>query len=145
MNGADRIVTTSRREGFGMSFLESWLFGKPVVGRNIGYVTQDFKEEGLVLENLYDKLPVETPEGARDFAELEPEGQRRVIRRLMGSSEERGKLLAETGIRELLFRKVSADARKHNRAIIEEKYSLESYGKRLARVYEAMSIGSASP
>ena len=55
---ADRIVTTSVAEGFGMVFLESWLAGRGLVGRNLPEITSDFIEAGLRLEALYDRLNV---------------------------------------------------------------------------------------
>lgn len=50
---ADAILTTSRQEGFGYAFLEAWLCGKIVVGRDIPEVTKDFRAEGVRLEHLY--------------------------------------------------------------------------------------------
>src|SRR5204863_5835956 len=38
-DAAHAIVTTSRQEGFGYAFLEGWLRGKLVVGRDIPEVT----------------------------------------------------------------------------------------------------------
>jgi len=55
---ADRIVTTSVAEGFGMVFLESWLSGSPLVGRNLPEVTADFIDTGLRLDSLYNRLNV---------------------------------------------------------------------------------------
>ncbi len=49
---ADRIITTSVAEGFGLVFLESWLSGKPLIGRNIPDITADFCEKGLDLTHL---------------------------------------------------------------------------------------------
>ena len=58
VNAADRLVTTSVAEGFGMSFLEPWLFGRPVVGRNLPEITADFEEHGVDLSGLYERLDV---------------------------------------------------------------------------------------
>ena len=55
---ADRIVTTSVAEGFGMVFLESWLAGRGLVGRNLPEITSDFVDSGLQLDALYDRLNV---------------------------------------------------------------------------------------
>ncbi|HUK83704.1 MAG TPA: glycosyltransferase family 4 protein [Verrucomicrobiae bacterium] len=52
-DAAHAIVTTSRQEGFGYAFLEGWLRGKLVVGRDIPEVTRDFAAEGLDLRHLY--------------------------------------------------------------------------------------------
>lgn len=58
LKAADRWVTTSVVEGFGMSFLEPWLHHKPLIGRNIPMVTQDFASLGLQLESLYSSIRV---------------------------------------------------------------------------------------
>lgn len=55
---ADCILTTSVAEGFGMVFLESWLAGRPLVGRNLPEITADFVESGLNLDSLHEQLSV---------------------------------------------------------------------------------------
>ena len=55
---ADALITTSIAEGFGLAFLEPWLAGKPLVGRNLPEITGDFEEHGLDLSNLYNRLSV---------------------------------------------------------------------------------------
>lgn len=50
---AHAIVTTSKVEGFGYTFVEGWLCGKPVIGRDIPEVTQDFVKAGVKLDHLY--------------------------------------------------------------------------------------------
>ncbi|QDU41060.1 hypothetical protein Mal4_54250 [Maioricimonas rarisocia] len=53
---ADRIVTTSVAEGFGMVYLEAWLADRLLVGRNLPEITADFDASGLKLDQLYDHL-----------------------------------------------------------------------------------------
>ncbi|MGD0059527.1 MAG: glycosyltransferase family 4 protein [Verrucomicrobiia bacterium] len=50
---AHAILTTSKVEGFGYTFVEGWLCGKPVIGRDIPEVTQDFVAAGMKLDHLY--------------------------------------------------------------------------------------------
>ena len=52
------LVTTSVQEGFGMAFLEPWLFDRPLVGRDLPDITEDFKADGLDLSTLYERLDV---------------------------------------------------------------------------------------
>jgi glycosyltransferase involved in cell wall biosynthesis len=52
-HAADAILTTSTQEGFGYAFLEGWLAGKLVVGRDIPEVTRDFTAAGMDLRHLY--------------------------------------------------------------------------------------------
>jgi len=55
---ADRLITTSVAEGFGMVFLESWLAGRPLVGRDLPEITADFCKNGIRFDALYPALPV---------------------------------------------------------------------------------------
>lgn len=58
MAKADALITVSIAEGFGLAFLEPWLAGKPLVGRNLPEITADFEQHGLDLSTLYDRLAV---------------------------------------------------------------------------------------
>ncbi len=58
MAAAETIVTTSVAEGFGMAFLEPFLFGKTLCGRDLPDITGDFTEYGVRLDGLYDRLDV---------------------------------------------------------------------------------------
>lgn len=51
-------ITTSVAEGFGLGFLEPITLGKPLLGRNLPAVTNDFAEAGIVPGRLYDRLLV---------------------------------------------------------------------------------------
>ncbi|MDD5483471.1 MAG: hypothetical protein PHP98_07455 [Kiritimatiellae bacterium] len=54
-NGA---FTTSVAEGFGLAFLEPWLAGLPLVGRDLPEITRDLKSSGIDLSMLYPRLAV---------------------------------------------------------------------------------------
>lgn len=56
--GADSVITTSVAEGFGMVFLEAWLAGQPLIGRNLSEITRDFIDNGLTFAGLRDELRV---------------------------------------------------------------------------------------
>ncbi len=56
---ADVCLTTSVAEGFGMAFLEPWLAGSSLAGRDLPSVTGDFRQAGVTLDSLYDRLEVE--------------------------------------------------------------------------------------
>ncbi|MDH3717626.1 MAG: hypothetical protein OES79_05835 [Planctomycetota bacterium] len=53
---ADVIVTTSVAEGFGLVFLESWLAGRPLVGRDLPAITADFVRAGIHFAGLQPQL-----------------------------------------------------------------------------------------
>ena len=55
---AAAVVTTSVAEGFGLAFLEPWLVGRPLLGRDLPEMTSEFKNEGLDLSGLYTRLLV---------------------------------------------------------------------------------------
>ncbi len=55
---SDFVVTTSIAEGFGLAFLEPWIVGKPVMGRDLPEITRDFRENGIHLDNLYPRIDV---------------------------------------------------------------------------------------
>jgi len=50
---AHAILTTSKVEGFGYTFVEGWLCHKPVIGRDIPEVTQDFVSAGMKMDHFY--------------------------------------------------------------------------------------------
>jgi hypothetical protein len=52
------LVTTSVAEGFGLAFLEPWLMGRPLVGRDLTEITADFTAAGVRLPGLYHRLDV---------------------------------------------------------------------------------------
>lgn len=56
VESAEAVVSTSIAEGFGLGFLEPWVFGKSLCGRNLPEITADFLREGVQLDNLYDRL-----------------------------------------------------------------------------------------
>ena len=72
---ADAILTTSVAEGFGMVFLEAWLAGKPLIGRDLPEITREFKAAGMTFGGLYDSLPTSVHGSATDFGSLDPAEQ----------------------------------------------------------------------
>jgi hypothetical protein len=52
------ILTTSIAEGFGLSFLEPGLFGKPLAGRCLPEITKDFEDSGMSFDSLYSSMPI---------------------------------------------------------------------------------------
>ncbi|MGE9290101.1 MAG: glycosyltransferase [Puniceicoccales bacterium] len=62
------VVTTSVAEGFGLSFLEPWTYGRPVFGRDLPEITDEFRQHGIPLESLYSTFTV--PAGAVDRSEV---------------------------------------------------------------------------
>lgn len=61
LQASDAVVSTSIMEGFGFAFLEGPLRGKPLEGRNLADITEDFLDAGFPATSLYDRflVPVE--------------------------------------------------------------------------------------
>jgi len=56
LNACTHCMTTSIAEGFGMTFLEPLKLNIPLIGRDLPEITSDFKDQGVRLGNLYNKL-----------------------------------------------------------------------------------------
>ncbi len=89
---SDFVVSTSVLEGFGYAFLEPWLCGIPMVGRDLRNITSDFKDNGIDLSHLYsqDELAMspDSPERLEKVRRiLKDKGLRRDIGLSLGISE----------------------------------------------------------
>ena len=62
---SDAIITTSVAEGFGMVYLEASLVGRPLVGRRLPGVCQDFLAAGMQFPGLAATMSI--PANASDF------------------------------------------------------------------------------
>jgi len=58
LSAADLLMTTSVAEGFGMVFLESWLAGRRLIGRDLPDITADFVEHGVQLPDLEPRISI---------------------------------------------------------------------------------------
>ena len=61
---ARAVVTTSVKEGFGLSYLEPAIRGRATLGRRLPWVVDDFEAEGLAFPALYGSIA--TPRGLFD-------------------------------------------------------------------------------
>ncbi len=136
MQSADRCITTSIKEGFGMAFLEPWLFGKPVVGRRLPQVCQDFAGYGIKFPVLYDKLEVAS---GRDFADLSLEEKMAFILEAKDDRDKRMDFLAANPQLELIWAEVPEELLENNIENIKNNYSLKSYGDKLYAIYKKFS------
>ena len=55
-NISDAVVNTSLQEGFGFAYCEAWLTGKPVVGRFVKGITDNFEKKGMKLKHMYNNI-----------------------------------------------------------------------------------------
>ncbi|TWT46806.1 HAD family hydrolase [Botrimarina hoheduenensis] len=130
---ADAILTTSVAEGFGMVFLEAWLAGKPLVGRDLPEITREFKAVGMAFNSLWEELRA-AEHLEQDFGRLTPGAQMRVL-----CQTQRPTLPIELGI-ERARADIGANA-----AIVREHYSTTAIGKRLAGVYRSILADAGGP
>jgi len=170
---AEFAVTTSVEEGFGMAFLEPWLAGVGVSGRDLPDVTADFQSAGIGLSHLYRRLAV--PHGIIDrsshiaAAKLAHDAARAAYglppdpASAAGAAEsawdadgvdfsalpESGQI---TAIRAALDRKFEAriaaappGAITTNRAAIAQNFPSAAYGKRLLEIYGGLVSRPDSP
>jgi glycosyltransferase involved in cell wall biosynthesis len=61
LRSANVLATTSVTEGFGLAFLEPWLVNRPLVGRKLPEITDEFERMGVDLSTLYNQIliPIE--------------------------------------------------------------------------------------
>lgn len=132
--GSDFCITTSYREGFGMVYLEPWLMNTPVVGRDIDFITGDFRKDGFTFPTLYYKLNI--PELKVDFKDLNMKMQMEIIADLKNGHISKQKIFEQNPILNTLFNKVSEETIAKNKTIIKNNYSLNGYGIKLQERYK---------
>jgi hypothetical protein len=136
---SDFCITTSAREGFGMAYLEPWLAGTPVSGRNLPCITEDLRKYNLEFPRLYDRIEVKTEAGNFDFVDLEAGEQENLILRLLRSSREREIFLGSNPFLNSLFDDLEPGLIRKNKLIIRKHFSVINYGKRLLTLYKNLS------
>ena len=80
---ADAFITTSVAEGFGMVFLESWLAGCPLIGRDLPEITADFREAGMRFDGMDARINIPL-DWLDDFPELQSH-YRTVVNQVLNS------------------------------------------------------------
>ncbi len=136
---SDFCITTSLREGFGMVYLEPWLAGTPVSGRNLSCITNDLRKYKLEFPRLYNRIGVKTDSGDFDFSDLETGEQENLILRLLGSSREKEIILRSNLFLNSLFNDIEPELIRKNKLIIRKHFSVTNYGKRLFALYKNFS------
>jgi len=122
---SDYIITTSKIEGFGMTFIEAWLQDRVVVGRKIDFLYQDFTQSGMDLRHLYDKLLVD----GKDFKDYDYEKQLDMLKTIDYPKIEMKRFI------EFMIED-HTDLIKRNRDAVMNCYSLESYRTRLLQIID---------
>lgn len=169
LRGSHFCLTTSVTEGFGMAFLEPWLAGSSLTGRDLPGVTRDFRSAGVRLDGLYQRIDI--PEAlAGDIDVMVRTILRRLgdgygfdvtdeqVRRAVGSvrrgpTVDFGRLdeacqrdfirTVASGRLSLPFELEAPSA--PNEAVITDAYSLPAYRGRLESLYSRLVAQSAQP
>ena len=137
MKGADVCFTTSIMEGFGMVFVEPWLWDTPVAGREIAAVLPDLKALGITYPLIYDQLEVEWKGQTLDFPSLEIEEQMAYIVSLLQG--EQTAFLEQNKSVTAFFQNKNATFENDNKRIISRELSEQEYGTKLYKVYTTLS------
>ena len=119
-----------------MVYLEPWLLNTPVVGRDIDYITKDFKEDGFTFPTLYYKINI--PGLKIDFKDLNMRMQMEIINDLKTERIQKQQIFEQNPILGTLFKKVSDQVIESNKTIIKNNYSLQGYGSKLQKRYKNM-------
>lgn len=136
--GSDFCISTSVMEGFGMTFLEPWLTSTPVIGRDLPFVTSDFKRMGILFVNLYKNIIIRS-ENNRDFKDLNQNESTTFLSRLIDSKEEQNLTFDANPDLCTLFNEQESKIIEHNRKTIIENFSLVNYGNKLNEIYKSIS------
>jgi glycosyltransferase involved in cell wall biosynthesis len=139
MPAVDFCITTSVMEGFGLVFMEPWLAGVPVIGRNIEYCTADLKRNGIQFPLLYDRFIVTFKREKKDFSDLSQEQQQQVIQDVLLESDKVREVMDLNPFLKDFLNPVKPDIIQNNQLVIQERYSLESYGQQLHGIYKKLS------
>jgi glycosyltransferase involved in cell wall biosynthesis len=139
INISDFCITTSIREGFGMVFLEPWLAGTPVIGRDIPCVTADLTAQGIEFSRLYSGIIITKEGRINDFKDLAFEHQERIITRIAGQKSARSELLRDNPFLINLLDDFPPEVIRRNKIIIKDKFSLVQDVKRLLEIYREVT------
>ncbi|MBN2635707.1 MAG: glycosyltransferase family 4 protein [Prolixibacteraceae bacterium] len=133
---SDLCITTSIREGFGMAFMEPWLFGTPVIGRNLPMVTTDLKSSGMEFPLLYDKLFIDG--NKNEIHQLSVHQQMQVVDLCLKDKSYSDSLFKMNPFLKDLLKLPDESVIKKNKGVILEVYSVENYGKKLDGIYRTV-------
>ncbi len=139
MHAADICFTTSVLEGFGMVYLEPWLFDTPVAGRNLPSVTDDFFATGIKLDALYNGLLVYVNGEKRDFADISTEDKEAVIKKALKDNNYLKSIIELNSIFFNNAHKLGKTVIDQNKKAIFDNYSLEKYGYKLHVAYSKLT------
>jgi glycosyltransferase involved in cell wall biosynthesis len=139
INISDFCITTSIREGFGMAYLEPWLAGTPIIGRELTCIINDLRDRGIEFPRLYKNILVETKEGVVDFKDVKQHTQAEIIKSVIQETETRLKIFSLNPFLTTFLDDIPVDIVRKNQQVIVKRFSIEEYGKELFGIYREVS------
>lgn len=139
INISDFCITTSLREGFGMAYLEPWLTGTPVIGRELTCIVDDLKKLGVEFPRLYNRILVESNGKTADFKDLSQDEQEGIIKDVITQHESRLKLHKNNPFLNAMLDDFPFEVVMRNQQVIKKRFSIEEYGKKLFAIYKEIS------
>ena len=118
---SDLVVSTSITEGFGFAFVEPWLAETPVIGRKISSVTEDFVENGIDLNHLYDNDVIHNSK--------HPEERMSNVHRILSNPTEFSEIARKLEIKDRIQK--ASEVIEKNKKAIEEYYDHVNIAKKL--------------
>jgi len=134
MWSAERIITTSYKEGFGLTFLEPWLYDKAVIGRNLPSITKDFKSQNINLNLLYGSIDI----NGNDFINLSESEKEKEILNIIQSKEKSEKFIHKNSLNKL-NEPILKSLIDNNKKAIQSSYSVHAYGEKLNNIYDRLT------
>jgi glycosyltransferase involved in cell wall biosynthesis len=132
---SDFCISTSIQEGFGMVFMEPWLLGTPVVGRNIPMVTRDMTADGIEFTCLYDSLEISK---GKQLHEFDMNEQMELIRALKENTSMCEEFIEKHPSIKNMLNDPESGLIARNKEVILKKYSLSNYGMKLYEAYRGI-------
>ena len=133
---SDFCITTSIQEGFGMVYMEPWLLGTPVIGRNIEMVTKDLISSGVNFPLLYNSILIDE---SKDFGQMSMEDQMQFIIRIKKDIIAKNELFKLNPFLPKMLNDISNTLISENKDIILKEYSLTKFSQRLNGIYKRIT------
>jgi len=125
-----------------MAYLEPWVYGTAVIGRNLKHLTKDFTNKNLKFTGLYDKIMIDFNRQQLDFKDIIADNQRVYLKQLIQNKISSDTIFEQNPKLNHLLDEVSQELIDKNQKAIEDNFSLKEYGNKLSQIYQK-SIGKA--
>jgi len=122
-----------------MVYLEPWMAGIPVIGRELPCVIKDLREQGMIFPRLYSKIVISNCGEKLDFKDLTLAEQQDFIRKIIISEQLRSSFFKDNPFLFNFFDDVAEETIALNQETIKNRFSISNYGNELFRIYQEIS------